>query len=113
MCIRDRYCRCANASDCRRFAVVRNCQPQWSRDFRRVQDTPDPVSYTHLDVYKRQRVTYASLGVAPYRYFVVTWSQMREWNSGTSLFNVQMILYENGDFVYQYKDCLLYTSRCV
>ena len=50
------------------------------------------------------RVTYASLGVAPYRYFVVTWSQMKEWNSGTSLFNVQMILYENGDFVYQYKD---------
>ncbi len=50
------------------------------------------------------RVTYAALGVAPYRSFVVTWSQMREWNSGTSLFNVQVILYENGDFVYQYKD---------
>ena len=49
-------------------------------------------------------VTYASLGTAPNRYFVVTWSQMREWNSGTSLFNVQMILYENGNFVYQYKD---------
>ena len=48
------------------------------------------------------RVTYATLG-APNR-FVVTWSQMPEWNSGGSLFNVQMILYETGDFVYQYKN---------
>ncbi len=36
--------------------------------------------------------------------FIVTWSQMREWNSGSSLFNVQMILLDSGDFVYQYKD---------
>lgn len=50
------------------------------------------------------RVTYASIGIAPNRQFVVTWSQMKEWNSGTSLFNVQMILQETGDFVYQYKD---------
>lgn len=50
------------------------------------------------------RVTHALLGSAPNRQFVVTWSQMREWNSGTSLFNVQMILHESGDFVYQYKD---------
>ena len=38
------------------------------------------------------------------RCFVATWYQMKEWNSGSSLFNVQMIIYENGDFVYQYKD---------
>ena len=50
------------------------------------------------------RVTYALIGSAPNRQFVVTWSQMKEWNSGTSLFNVQMILQESGDFVYQYKD---------
>jgi len=50
------------------------------------------------------RVTYKSMGTAPYRSFVVTWSQMKEWNSGVSLFNVQVILYESGDFVYQYKD---------
>lgn len=50
------------------------------------------------------RVTYATLGTAPYRSFVVTWSQMKEWNSGPSLFNLQIILYENGDFVYQYRD---------
>lgn len=50
------------------------------------------------------RVTYATLGSAPNRRFVVTWSQMKEWNSGSSLFNVQMVLEESGDFVYQYKD---------
>ncbi len=50
------------------------------------------------------KVTYQMLGTSPYRYFVVTWSQMPEWNSGSSLFNVQIILYENGDYVYQYKD---------
>ncbi|MDP2822678.1 MAG: LamG domain-containing protein [Sulfuritalea sp.] len=50
------------------------------------------------------RVTYALLGSAPNRQFVVTWSQMKEWNSGSSLFNVQMILQETGDFIYQYKD---------
>lgn len=50
------------------------------------------------------RVTYATIGSAPNRQFVVTWSQMKEWNSGSSLFNVQMILQESGDFIYQYKD---------
>jgi len=56
------------------------------------------------------RVTYKSyaLGSCPITTtnacFVVTWSQMREWNSGTSIFNVQMILLDSGDFIYQYKD---------
>lgn len=49
-------------------------------------------------------VTYATLGTAPNRSFVVTWNNVREWNSGTSLFNVQIILYENGEFALQYKD---------
>ena len=56
------------------------------------------------------KVTYAALGTAPYRSFVVTWSQMPEWNSGSSLFNVQIILYESGDFVYQYKDIANYSQ---
>ncbi len=56
------------------------------------------------------KVSYQSLGTAPYRYFVVTWSQMPEWNSGSSLFNVQIILYENGDFVYQYKNIANYSQ---
>jgi len=49
-------------------------------------------------------VTYAALGTAPNRSFVVTWNNVREWNSGSSLFNVQIILYENGEFAFQYKD---------
>lgn len=56
------------------------------------------------------RVTYQSLGTAPYRTFVVTWSQVREWNSGASLFNMQVVLHENGDFVYQYKNVANYSQ---
>jgi hypothetical protein len=56
------------------------------------------------------RVTYKAMGAAPYRSFVVTWSQMKEWNSGVSLFNIQVILYESGDFVYQYKDIANYSQ---
>ena len=48
------------------------------------------------------KVSYASLGTAPNRYFVVTWSNVREWGAGSSLFNMQAILYENGDFKFQY-----------
>ena len=48
------------------------------------------------------RVTYASLGSAPNRYFVVTWTNVREWGAGASSFNLQAILYENGDFKFQY-----------
>lgn len=50
------------------------------------------------------KVTWAQLGSTPNRSFVVTWSNMPEWNNPGSLFNVQMTLYENGDFGYQYKD---------
>ena len=49
-------------------------------------------------------VTYATQGTAPNRSFVVTWNNVSEWNSGSSLFNVQIILYENGEFAFQYKD---------
>lgn len=48
------------------------------------------------------RVTYASLGSAPNRYFVVTFSNVREWGQPSSNFNLQVILYENGDFEYQF-----------
>ncbi|BBP04005.1 hypothetical protein TPL01_16160 [Sulfuriferula plumbiphila] len=48
------------------------------------------------------RVTYASLGAAPNRYFVVTWSNVPEWGAVGSYFNLQAILYENGAFVYQF-----------
>lgn len=47
-------------------------------------------------------VTYKSIGTAPNRSFVVTWTNVPEYRYGSSKFNVQMILHENGDFVFQY-----------
>lgn len=56
------------------------------------------------------RVTYQALGTAPYRTFVVTWSNVSEWNSGSTLFSMQLILHENGDFVYQYRNVANYSQ---
>jgi hypothetical protein len=50
-------------------------------------------------------VTFATLGVAPYRSFVVTWNNVPEWAAGGSTsgnYNLQIILQENGEFIYQY-----------
>ncbi|GAB4115350.1 MAG: hypothetical protein Fur0026_01090 [Sideroxydans sp.] len=50
-------------------------------------------------------VSYATLGSAPYRSFVVTWSHVPEWAAGGSTsgdYNLQIILQENGEFIYQY-----------
>lgn len=52
-------------------------------------------------------VRYATLGTAPNRRFVVTWTNVPEWNTpawtcAQSCFNLQVILYENGEFVYQF-----------
>lgn len=55
-------------------------------------------------------VYYATLGSAPNRSFVVTWYNVKEWNNPTTLFNAQIILYENGDFTFQYRDTLNFTN---
>ncbi len=50
-------------------------------------------------------VSFAQLGTAPYRQFVVTWNNVPEWASGsttTGNYNLQIILQENGEFIYQY-----------
>lgn len=50
-------------------------------------------------------VSYATIGTAPYRSFVVTWSNVPEWttaSSATGSYNLQVILQENGEFIYQY-----------
>lgn len=47
-------------------------------------------------------VRYASLGTAPNRYFVITWTNVPEWSQPGSSFNLQVILHENGEFVFQY-----------
>lgn len=50
-------------------------------------------------------VSYATVGSAPNRRFVVTWSNVPEWTSANNAegnYNLQIVLQENGDFVYQY-----------
>lgn len=50
-------------------------------------------------------VSYATIGTAPYRSFVVTWNQVPEWTTSsqaTGSYNLQIILQENGEFIYQY-----------
>lgn len=47
-------------------------------------------------------VTYATLGTAPNREFVVTFTNVPEWDAPGSYFNLQVILYENGTFAYQF-----------
>ena len=50
-------------------------------------------------------VSYATIGTAPYRSFVVTWSNVPEWtntNTASGSYNLQIILQENGEFIYQY-----------
>jgi len=50
-------------------------------------------------------VSYGTLGVAPDRQFVVTWHQVPEWtstNSASGAYDLQLILQENGEFIYQF-----------
>ena len=48
------------------------------------------------------RYTATPLGVAPNRQFVVTWVNAPEWSQSGSSFNLQVILQEDGTFIYQY-----------
>ena len=68
----------------------------------------DVTGYTYNTVCTDRAVcyvSYATIGTAPYRKFVVTWSNVPEW-TGTSTasgsYNLQIILQENGEFIYQY-----------
>ncbi len=47
-------------------------------------------------------VTYATVGSAPSRSFVVTWTNVPEWNAPGSFFNLQIVVRERGDFVYRF-----------
>lgn len=50
-------------------------------------------------------MSYASIGTAPNRQFVVTWNNIPEWAQGGSTsgnYNLQLILNEDGSFIYQY-----------
>jgi MSHA biogenesis protein MshQ len=50
-------------------------------------------------------ISYASIGTAPNRQFVVTWWHVPEWVTASNTsgsFDLQMILNENGTFIYQF-----------
>ncbi len=50
-------------------------------------------------------ISYATLGVAPNRRFVVTWFHVPEWtatSTASGSYDLQIILEEGGDFVYQF-----------
>ena len=65
----------------------------------KVADAPASVSYTHLDVYKRQAMKFGQEALAAFCQaqdeFVAEWEQA------------------NGPIVKKEYPCLLYTSRCV
>lgn len=48
------------------------------------------------------RYTVTPLGTAPNRRFVVTWVNTPDWGSAGSYYNFQVILNEDGSFIYQY-----------
>jgi MSHA biogenesis protein MshQ len=48
------------------------------------------------------RYTITPLGTAPNRQFVVTWVNTPDWGSTGSYYNFQVILNEDGSFIYQY-----------
>ncbi len=48
------------------------------------------------------RYTVTPLGTAPNRKFVVTWVNTPDWGSAGSYYNFQVILNEDGSFIYQY-----------
>jgi len=61
---------------------------------------PEPTTCPASTCYVSYTAT--PLGTAPNRQFVVTWVNTPDWSSTGSYFNLQIILNENGSFVYQY-----------
>ncbi len=53
------------------------------------------------------KIYYQTIGTTPNRIFVITWSNVARKNTDFSKrLNFQVILYENGDIIFQYKDVL-------
>lgn len=58
-----------------------------------------------LDVSPRGSITYATVGAAPNRTFVVSWNDVPQWDTGPrTAYNLQIQLFENGDFALMYGD---------
>ena len=84
------------------------------------------VSYTHLDVYKRQLVSTAEYGKAEKTYYAYGCGRLQgicnSAGEAIRLIYDQMgvVVDDKGDYIWtranramQYSICLLYTSRCV
>lgn len=66
---------------------------------------PTSASKTNCASLATCYVSYASIGTAPNRQFVVTWWHVPEWVTASNTsgsFDLQMILNENGTFIYQF-----------
>lgn len=66
---------------------------------------PSAASKTSCTSIATCYISYASIGTAPNRQFVVTWKSVPEWVSGSNTsgsFDFQIILNEDGSFIYQY-----------
>lgn len=74
---------------------------------------PDPLPSTNLnntlrvygadlDVSAGGTITYGTNGAAPNRRFVVTWTNVPQWNAAGTSYNLQIQLAEDGDFYFMY-----------
>ncbi|MFO1426493.1 MAG: DUF6701 domain-containing protein [Steroidobacteraceae bacterium] len=55
-----------------------------------------------LEVSHSGRISYATVGSAPSRKFVVTWTDVPQWNATGSKYNLQVQVAEDGSFYYMY-----------
>ena len=55
-----------------------------------------------LDVGAGGTITYGTSGSAPNRRFVVTWTNVPQWNAAGTSYNLQIQLAEDGDFYFMY-----------
>jgi hypothetical protein len=55
-----------------------------------------------LDLSAGGSLTYATIGTAPNRTFVVTWNAVPQWSATGTSYNLQIQLAENGDFYFMY-----------
>jgi MSHA biogenesis protein MshQ len=70
-----------------------------------IANYPTAANKTTCNDYTNCYVSYASIGTAPNRQFVVTWYHVPEWvtaSNSSGFFDLQVILNENGTFIYQY-----------
>ena len=81
---------------------IRDSNPRVGYPRRVAGRTPTPVSYTHLDVYKRQGLCIGSADSTHVKGISVR---------GNVVFNANQNRQNDG--VTRAKSCLLYTSRCV